>query len=175
MGILDWQPNSISMPREEKLCAALPTISPPKSYKVHPSLTIDNNGHSYEVDIWSLGVIAYAFVVGRPPFETNDVKTTYSKIKSCNYCFPDTVQLSKMVRKFISKMLIRDPSRRATIDEVLSDEFFTESQIPQSLPISFLACPPNSAFMKQYSEKNDDNRSTATEAATGHQTSRGIS
>ena len=28
----------------------------------------DISGHSYEVDIWSLGVIAYAFVVGRPPF-----------------------------------------------------------------------------------------------------------
>lgn len=77
------------------------------------------------MDIWSLGVIAYAFVVGRPPFETNDIKTTYSKIKSCNYSFPDTVSLSKNTKKFIAKMLMREPSRRATIDEILNDDFFT--------------------------------------------------
>ncbi len=68
------------------------------------------------MDIWSLGVIAYAFVVGRPPFETSDVKTTYSKIKNCNYSFPDSVPLSHTVKKFISKMLLKEPSRRATID-----------------------------------------------------------
>jgi len=68
------------------------------------------------VDIWSIGVIAYAFVCGRPPFETSDVKTTYQKIKTCNFSFPNSINLSQSVKKFISKMLIRDPSRRATID-----------------------------------------------------------
>ena len=111
---------------------------------------LDTSGHSYEVDIWSLGVIAYAFVVGRPPFETNDIKATYSKIKSCNYSFPDTVPLCKSTKKFIAKMLMREPSRRATLDEILSDEFFVSNPFPKTLPMSLLACPPNSAFLKQY-------------------------
>ena len=82
---------------------------------------LENVPHSYEVDIWSLGVIAYALIVGRPPFETNDVKLTYSKIKSCNYSFPDFISLSPSTKKFIGKMLIKDPSRRSTIDEILQD------------------------------------------------------
>lgn len=40
------------------------TINPIKYFPPYK----DQQGHSYEVDIWSLGVIAYAFVVGRPPF-----------------------------------------------------------------------------------------------------------
>jgi polo-like kinase 1 len=68
-----------------------------------------------------LGVIAYACLFGRPPFETNDVKTTYSKIKQCNYSFPDHITISNVTKNFISKMLQKDPRHRSTIDEILND------------------------------------------------------
>lgn len=38
-------------------------------------------GHSFEVDIWALGVMIYTLLVGRPTFECESVEDTYSKIK----------------------------------------------------------------------------------------------
>ncbi len=38
-------------------------------------------GHSYEVDVWSLGCILYTLLIGKPPFETSCLKDTYAKIK----------------------------------------------------------------------------------------------
>ena len=32
------------------------------------------NGYSFEVDIWSIGIIVYTLLLGRPPFESSDVK-----------------------------------------------------------------------------------------------------
>ena len=40
---------------------------------------ICKKGHSYEVDVWSMGCILYTLLVGRPPFETSSLKDTYQK------------------------------------------------------------------------------------------------
>lgn len=55
---------------------------------IAPEIIEGSVGYSYEVDIWSMGVICFAFLFGRPPFETNEVKLTYKKIKTCEYTFP---------------------------------------------------------------------------------------
>ena len=44
------------------------------------------------------------------------IKTTYAKIKMCNYSFPDHISLSTVSKNFISKLLQKDPKHRLTID-----------------------------------------------------------
>ena len=45
---------------------------------IAPEVLFDTkNGHSFEVDIWSLGVIMYVLLVGRFPFGDKDVNMIY--------------------------------------------------------------------------------------------------
>ena len=50
-------------------------------FYIAPEVLEGKSGHSYEVDIWSLGVIMYTLIIGKPPFETTDVKATYRRIR----------------------------------------------------------------------------------------------
>ena len=109
------------------------------------------NGHSYEVDIWSFGVIMYAMIIGKPPFETSEIKQTYKRIKAIQYSFPDGIPISDNAKDLIKRILVLDPNKRPSIDEILDHPFFhTGFKIPRLLPPSTLACPPSAAYMRQY-------------------------
>lgn len=119
---------------------------------IAPEVLDGKTGHSYEVDVWSLGVIAYTLAVGKPPFETSDVKTTYRRIRMNAYNFPTEVQISEAIRSLISRILISDPTKRPTLDELLEHPFFHQGNtIPKLLPSSTLACPPSSSYLRQFS------------------------
>jgi len=64
-------------------------------------------------------------------------------------------------------MLQRDPRHRATVEELLNDDFFTVAPFPMSLPMSTLACPPNGTFLKQFqpmlTKKTSSDLETAAE------------
>jgi serine/threonine protein kinase len=94
----------------------------------------------------------------------------------CNYSFPDHISLSASSKSFISKLLQKDPKHRLTIDEILNDGFFS-NPIPDALPTTLLACPPNKIFLDKYSLPNnlDLKHRDSTESSLGPQkTERGL-
>ncbi|XP_066546366.1 serine/threonine-protein kinase PLK1 [Amia ocellicauda] len=97
-------------------------------------------GHSFEVDIWSLGCILYTLLVGKPPFETSCLKETYIRIKKNDYTVPR--HINPVATALIKRMLHADPTSRPSIGELLTDEFFTSGYIPQRLPTTCLTVPP---------------------------------
>ncbi|CAD8169533.1 unnamed protein product [Paramecium pentaurelia] len=119
---------------------------------IAPEILDDRMGHSYQADIWSVGVIIYTLLIGKPPFETSDVKTTYNKISQCQFNFPDHIQISENAKNLISRILVLDPSKRLTLDEILSHPFMTSNPIPKTTHISQLLSPPTAAWLSQYSQ-----------------------
>lgn len=127
---------------------------------IAPEILEKKNGHSFEVDVWSLGVVAYTLIYGKPPFETSDVKLTYKKIKMNNYSYPDGIKVHPSARKLISSILTLDPSKRPSLDAILEHEFFKlYNSVPVLLPTSTLACPPSQKYVQQFlkSEANQAN------------------
>ena len=70
------------------------------------------SGHSYQVDYWAIGVITYTMLIGRPPFESSEVKNTYKKIKALAYSFPENVEISPAAKDFVQSLLKLEPLQR---------------------------------------------------------------
>ena len=123
---------------------------------IAPEILDSKSGHSYEADIWSLGVIVYTLLFGKPPFETSDVKTTYKKIKINDYSFPENIMISKEAKNLIENILVTNPLQRIPLDKIYEHEFLKNKlSIPKTLPSSTLACPPSVSYLKKLMPNKD--------------------
>ncbi|ORY68139.1 Pkinase-domain-containing protein [Neocallimastix californiae] len=110
---------------------------------IAPEVLFDSgNGHSYEVDIWSLGVIMYTLLVGKPPFQTREVEAIYKKIKENNYSFPPDLDISNDAKNLISQILDKVPENRPSLEEMRQHPFLTAQPIPKSIPKSAFTTIP---------------------------------
>ena len=81
-------------------------------------------GHSFEVDIWAIGIMMYALLIGKPPFQAKDVNVIYERIKKTEYYFPEDKPISDSAKFLIKDLLSLNPLSRPTIDEILDYDWF---------------------------------------------------
>jgi len=102
--------------RRTTMCGTLDYLSPEM---------LSNETHSYEVDLWSLGVLAYELIAGQPPFQADTLDETTQRISDIDLTFPDFV--SDQAKAFIKKLLRKDPRSRLSIESILRHPWIVEN------------------------------------------------
>ena len=112
------------------------TICGTPNYIAPEILFARKDGHSFQVDLWSIGVITYALLIGKPPFQSKDVKDVYRNIKGNSYSFPDSQVISQEAKSLIQSLLNPDPQCRPTLDALSEHPFFRSGPFPASMSVS---------------------------------------
>ncbi|KAH7098852.1 Pkinase-domain-containing protein [Auriculariales sp. MPI-PUGE-AT-0066] len=125
---------------------------------IAPEVLFDSaNGHSFEVDTWSTGVILYTLLIGKPPFQTKDVKTIYQRIKDNDYDFPSDKPVDVNAKALVSAILTPDPRQRPQLEDIVDHRWFTHGIVPATLPKTALDFAPD--FRRMTSEESRVNLS----------------
>ncbi|EPQ26898.1 uncharacterized protein PFL1_05533 [Pseudozyma flocculosa PF-1] len=113
--------------RKKTVCGTPNYIAPEVLYD-------QGEGHSFEVDVWSVGVILYTLLVGKPPFQTNNVTEIYERIKKNDYEIPDEARVSLEAQELITNILTHNPAERPTLVEIMNHPWFRCGPVPLYIP-----------------------------------------
>lgn len=133
--IIDFGLSQIMM-KNERLFLEVGTL-----FYQAPEIFLGN--YDQKVDIWSLGVIFYILVTGVPPFismkqkkGTSEIYLDKGKTKrkilghEVNYERPGFKNFCPEVKDILKMILVRDPSRRPSTEELLDLGYFRD--LPRS-------------------------------------------
>jgi serine/threonine protein kinase len=67
--------------------------------------------YGFEVDIWAIGIILYALLVGRMPFYADDLPGIYSNIYEGVFSFPEDLIISDIAKDLILSILNPNPRK----------------------------------------------------------------
>lgn len=102
--------------RRQTLCGTLDYLPPEM---------VEGRQHGTAVDLWSLGVLTYEFLVGNPPFESQSTSETFDKIKSVEIKYPSN--FPQGAKDLLSKLLVHDPAKRLSLDGVINHTWIKEN------------------------------------------------
>ena len=87
-----------------------------------PEMVSGNKYNGFNIDIWATGIILFAMVCGYLPFENPDNDKLFEQILKAELDFPEHV--SEVCKNIIKKILVTNPKKRITIDQIKKHEFY---------------------------------------------------
>ena len=127
-------------------------------YYMAPEINNGNGkGYSFEVDIWSMGIIMYHLLTGQLPFEEKEKTKLYHMIVNDDFNFPEKPKISNIAQDLIRQILVKDPKRRPGLNQILYHDFFHIGKIPRFLNDSTLTNEPTIQEIRKYMPNADEN------------------
>ena len=87
-----------------------------------PPEMLYSKGVSKAADIYQIGAVLYEFLVGFPPYYTENIKELYQSIRQAKLQVPKYI--SKEAKDLLNQLLYKRPEKRITLDKVKQHEFF---------------------------------------------------
>uniref|UniRef100_A0A8C7ZQ18 non-specific serine/threonine protein kinase n=1 Tax=Oryzias sinensis TaxID=183150 RepID=A0A8C7ZQ18_9TELE len=113
--------------RRSTLCGTLDYLPPEM---------IEGKTHDEKVDLWSLGVLCYEFLVGKPPFEAKTNDETYRRISRVEYTYPAHAAISDGAKDLVAKLLKHNPMHRLPIQGVLCHPWLLQHSTRKPTPLN---------------------------------------
>ena len=111
-----WSVHAVRSNRRTTMCGTLDFLAPEMC-----------EGREYDttVDLWSLGVLLYEMLYGKPPFEEPSESDTKKRITQVDIVFPNVAEhdVSARARHLIRSLLRRNPKKRLSLNHVLCHQW----------------------------------------------------
>ncbi|XP_042449387.1 serine/threonine-protein kinase Aurora-3-like [Zingiber officinale] len=91
---------------------------------------VEKKEHDHAVDNWTLGILCYEFLYGVPPFEAEDEYVTFRRIMKVDLKFPSEPHISAEAKDLISKLLVKDSSKRLSLHKILMHPWIVQNADP---------------------------------------------
>ncbi|OHT04063.1 CAMK family protein kinase [Tritrichomonas foetus] len=92
-------------------------------YYIPPEVMEEHPYDGKKADIWALGVVMYCMATGQLPWEQGSAQEVRERIMKGQIV--NLPNIDKDCLRIVKMCIVVDPSKRATIDEIFDDEWFT--------------------------------------------------
>ena len=99
------------------------------------------NGYSFEVDLWSLGIMMYEFLCGKLPFgdDIEDPVEFYKILRNQNLTFPPYIH-DEEFKDLVKQLLVKEPNKRlAHYSTIRNHRYFKDFDWEKLLCLSLTA------------------------------------
>ncbi len=110
-------------------------------------------GHDHMVDIWSLGIIMFAMLTSKPPFQSTTTDEIYRRAKERDYEWPapDAKVISEEAKHVVASML-QEAHMRPDPDAIVEHPFFVTGYMPApaDITVRLRELPPEQDIFYQH-------------------------